>query len=269
MLENECGAEATKLRGISVIRAVVTHQSRLCGKTLGDVNFREMFNAAVMAVQKKDRSNVNELKEVCFAPGDLLVLQANDDSPLLVRPPSHFYKSETMGQESHGSLEQSQVWVDLRVLFNEKEGQDEEGYISREFLAAVKVSAKSLHCNKTVAEAGLDHQAGLFLVSVERPVVSGNKGRMSFVILSLAPGSSATIPSDSMSMLPVPPEGHLKENDVLWFAGDAAAIADLRKIPGLSLLEDEQIQNLEGKRHDRTLVHGELIFCLSYVSSGR
>lgn len=261
LLEHEYGTEASKLRGISVIRAVVTHQSRLCGKTLEDANFREMYDAAVIAVQKKDSSNVDELKKVCFAPGDLLVLQAKDDSLLLVRPPSDFYKSETKGQKNSGhkdsvdySLEQSQVWGDLRVLFNENEGQDEGGNLSREFLAAVKVSAKSLHIDKTVAEAGLDRQAGLFLVSVERPVIC-DMLRTSFTILSLAPGSSPTNLPDSMSMLPVPPEGHLKENDILWFAGDAAAIADLRKIPGLSLLEDDQIQNLEGKRHDRTLVH--------------
>lgn len=254
---------------------MVTNQSRLCGKTLEDANFREMYDAAVIAVQKKDRSNVDELRKVCFAPGDLLVLQANDDSLLLVRPPSDFYKSETKGHKNSGqkdsvdySLEQSQVWGDLRVLFNENEGQDEGGNLSREFLAAVKVSAKSLHIDKTVAEAGLDRQAGLFLISVERPVVR-DMLRMSFTILSLAPGSSPTNLPDSMSMLPVPPDGHLKENDILWFAGDAAAIADLRKIPGLSLWDDDQIQNLEGKRHDRTLVHGEQSFCLSYVSSER
>lgn len=253
----------------------MTHQSRLCGKTLGDSNFRKMYNAALVAVQTKDKSNVDELREVCFSPGDVLVLQANNDSLLLERPPSDFYKSETKGPKNSSSegsvdnsLEQtsnsdgimssaskSHVWNDLRILFNEKEGQDNEGDESREFLAAVKVSAKSKHIDKTVEEAGLYSQVGLFLVSVERPVVPGNMHMTSFLIHSLVPGRGPISLPDSMSMLPVPPEGHLKENDILWFAGDAAAIADLRKIPGILLLEDDQIQKMESKRHDRTLVH--------------
>jgi len=208
---------------------------------------------------------------VCFSPGGVLVLQANNDSPLLERPPSDFYNGpKNSGSEGSvdNSLEQasnsdgimssaskSHIWNDLRVLFNEKEGQDNEGDESREFLATVKVSAKSKHIDKTVEEAGLDSQDGLFLVSVERPVVPGNMHMTSFLIHSLIPGRGPISLPDSMSMLPVPTEGHLKENDILWFAGDAAAIADLRKNPGILLLEDDQIQKMESKRHDRTLVH--------------
>ena len=116
------------------------HQSRLCGKTLGDANFRKIYNAALVAVQTKHKSNVHELRGVCFSPGDVFVLQANNDSLLLERPPSDFYKGpKNSGSEDSvdNSLEQtsnsdgimssaskSHVWNDLRVLFNEKEGQD-------------------------------------------------------------------------------------------------------------------------------------------------
>ena len=169
------------------------------------------FQKALVTVQTKDKSNVDELREVCFSPGDVLVLQANNDSLLLERPPSDFYKSETKGPKNSSSegsvdnsLEQtsnsdgimsgimssaskSHVWNDLRILFNEKEGQDNEGDESREFLAAVKVSAKSKHIDKTVEEAGLDSQVGLFLVSVERPVVPGNMHMTSFLFIHLSP----------------------------------------------------------------------------------
>jgi hypothetical protein len=249
----------------------VIHQSRLCGKTLGDANFRKIYNAALVAVQTKHKSNVHELRGVCFSPGDVFVLQANNDSLLLERPPSDFYKGpKNSGSEDSvdNSLEQtsnsdgimssaskSHVWNDLRVLFNEKKGQDNKGDESREFLAAMKVSAKSKHINKTVEEAGLDSQDGLFLVLVERPVVPGNMHMTNFLIHSLIPGRGPISLPNSMSMLPVPPESHLKENDILWFAGDAATIADLKKNPGILLLEDDQIQKMESKRHDRMLVH--------------
>ena len=91
MLESESGVEAVKRRGLSVIRTIVTEQSRLCGKRLSEVQFRETYKAAIVAVQKFDKSKVVDLTEMLFAPGDVLVLQANDDSPLLVRPPPGFY----------------------------------------------------------------------------------------------------------------------------------------------------------------------------------
>jgi len=53
-----------------VIRAMVTEQSKLCGKTLEDVNFRETYKAAVIAVQKRDKAKEDVLSEVCLDPGD-------------------------------------------------------------------------------------------------------------------------------------------------------------------------------------------------------
>lgn len=312
LLENEVGAGIAKRRGLSVIRCLVTDQSRLCDKTLNEINFRETYKAAIIAAQKKDKSEVKNLSEVCFAPGDVLVLQAAPDSPLLVKPPQDFYaKSGTntryttkgflkqavgglklsssstnlKGKASEepeeevviDSLDSStrEVWGDLRVLFHGKEGkgnsQEDGSNLSREFLSAVTVAAKSEHIGKTVAEAGLDRQSGLFLVGVERPVTDRQTLRVSFARLSVpvdsAP-SARSLASDGhgseiasikegglpAGTIPVPPEGHLKEGDVLWFAGSAIAIADLRKIPGLVSLEDEELKQIEEKIHDRRLV---------------
>ena len=265
-------------------------------------------------MQKKDKSEVDVLSEVCFAAGDILVLQTNDDSPLLVRPPQDFYASKVERTSNadkflkavQGGLKLSSsfsdlakagktneaqsdkddkngedqvsvdtrkadVWNDLRVLFRGKESQDDSG--SREFLAAMKVNAKSEHIGKTVAQAGLDRQAGLFLVGVERPVTGRETLTVSFMRPSVMPGQSALSISSGIASvsegsemasltqgnmptasLPVPPEGHLKEGDVLWFAGSAVSIADLRKIPGLTSLEDDELKQIDEKVHDRRLV---------------
>ena len=40
----------------------------------------------------------------------------------------------------------------------------------------------------------------------------------------------------------------------MWFAGHATAIADLRKIPGLVFLEDDELQKIDEKVHDQRLV---------------
>mmetsp|Transcript_25509 Transcript_25509/g.54881 ORF Transcript_25509/g.54881 Transcript_25509/m.54881 type:complete len:1149 (+) Transcript_25509:308-3754(+) len=324
LLENEGGAGATKSRGLLVIRTMVTDQSRLLSKTLEDVNFRETYKAAFIAVQrnsrssstKKDKSELDDLTGACFAAGDILVLQADDDSPLLVRPPPDFYaKSETHAgyktffnkAKSVGGLKLSsssnnlkgenpedagddisvgsndtqtmEAWRDLRVLFYGKEGrnlEEDSGNSSREFLAAVEVCKKSEHISKTVAQAGLDRQAGLMLVGVERPFSGRQSMRVSFARLSVMPGPMSPLGSGRASIngsvndgsemvsitqdnmptasIPVPPEGHLKEGDILWFAGPATAIADLRKIPGLVSLEDEELKKIDEKVHDRRLV---------------
>lgn len=72
-------------------------------------------------------------------------------------------------------------------------------------------------------------------------------------------GASVTQSSVRTVAIPIPPEGHLKEGDVLWFAGQASAIADLRKIPGLVSLEDEQLRQIDERVHDRRLVQGRVL----------
>ena len=89
------GVEAIKRRGLKVIRAAVTKHSTLIGKSASEANFRSKYKAAIVAVQKSGKNvpTGSQLGNVNFEPGDQLVLQAADDSPLLVRPPSDFYKN--------------------------------------------------------------------------------------------------------------------------------------------------------------------------------
>lgn len=69
LLENEGGAGAAKQRGLSVIRAVVTDNSSLLEKTLDDINFRATYKAAIIAVQKKDKTQVETLADIRFGSG--------------------------------------------------------------------------------------------------------------------------------------------------------------------------------------------------------
>ena len=98
-MEMEHGSQATKKRGIRVIRALVTKFSSLNGKMVSEVDFRKSYKAAIVAVQKGGR-NVVLSGTVRFGPGDILVLQASDDSPLLKVPPTDFYKRSAMGDAS-------------------------------------------------------------------------------------------------------------------------------------------------------------------------
>ncbi|KAL3795556.1 hypothetical protein HJC23_009269 [Cyclotella cryptica] len=333
LLNNDGGSEAVKRRGLSVVRAVVTESSRLAGKRLEHVDFRELYKAAIIAVQKADKSEVSHLSQILFASGDVLVLQADDDSPLLVRPPdgfynqtkgnSHFFRGltlkrstneartldesrngsrrttniaikESVGHDSPSQLdehpvdvesgagnlpsntvtnnsdqhacstknnvegannEMNDVWLDLRVLFPEKGNSEESLNLSREYLAAMKISPKSQHAKKTVDQAGLDKLTGLFIVQVERPVPVANS-RLGLQSPNNGSGVSVGSIGGSLkiSTIPVQPDDQLEEGDIIWFAGSANAIADLRKIPGLVSSEDDELKKIDEKVHDRRLV---------------
>ena len=98
-------SQAVKRGGLRVIRAVVTATSRLNGNTMNHVDFRDRYKAAVVAIQKGGR-NV-PLHGVVFGSGDVLVLKANDDSPLLKKPPADFYKRGGNDGPGGGNLSKS------------------------------------------------------------------------------------------------------------------------------------------------------------------
>ena len=92
-METKDGVEAVKHKGLQVIRAVVRKNSELIGHTAAEFNFRDKFKAAIIAIQPGGgKHTADKLSQVRFSAGDILVLQVNDDSPLLIRPPEGFYK---------------------------------------------------------------------------------------------------------------------------------------------------------------------------------
>ena len=93
-MEGENGILAVKKRGLRVIRAQVTPVSRLLGRTAADVDFRERYKAAIVAMQRGGKNIAQALSTIVFEAGDTLVLQASDDSPLLkLKPPTEdFYR---------------------------------------------------------------------------------------------------------------------------------------------------------------------------------
>jgi hypothetical protein len=105
LLEAESGISAVKMRGIKVIRAVVTKGSRLVGHTAAEVDFRDTYKSAIVAIQQGGKNISQSLSAVKFSVGDVLVLQASDESPLLVRPPDDFYKKDSTasGRSSRSS----------------------------------------------------------------------------------------------------------------------------------------------------------------------
>ncbi len=86
ILEGNSGVEVLKKRGLRVLRARITKQSRLVGRTAEEVKFRETYKAAIVAVQQGGKNVVQPLSSLKFNIGDTLVLQVSDDSLLVSQP---------------------------------------------------------------------------------------------------------------------------------------------------------------------------------------
>ena len=321
LLEKGVGVGAEKSGGMPVIRVQVTDRSSLAHVPVADVDFRGRYKAAIMAVSKADGSNVENLRELQFSPGDILVLQASDDSPLLVRPPPDFYtesdiatkrkysaggffRALSLKSKDNSSLFQSvagdfsvdleanaeaneeevddrcsvsyisnknhavcDAWRDLRVLFHEKEA-DDIGNASREYLNPRRVTRKSEHIGKTVTQTGLDKLNGLFLIEVERPPSQeeAKKAKKTFqasVFDDASDFDSGLHDSiNAQRAIAVPPGEPLKAGDIIWFAGSAEAMADLRRVPGLESPEEEVLKEVKEKKFDRRLVQGTYSYLL-------
>ena len=317
LLEGSTGIDAIKTRGLRVIRAVVTTSSRLIGSTAANVNFRDTYKSAIVAVQ---RSGKNTFTSVTFEAGDVLILQAGDDSPLLQRPPADdFYeKLENPGSLSRKSsianlvkiggdrsargggkvvitddkqdtddiesgadgvhisglvvqnlhnqvsnatiTESEKAWKDLRVMFTTKgDSPSEVGTYHKEFLTAMEVPPKSSFEKKTIAQLGISKLPGVFLVSIERPVVKEGDTPASTLRGGTGGGARnvdehSILDSQSLRYTAISQDDPLQVGDILWFSGSASAVGDLRRIPGLQSSQDDEVQKIDSNVQERRLV---------------
>lgn len=150
------------------------------------------------------------------------------------------------------------VWRDLRVEFA---GEDDNSRdVAREFLSAMEVAPNSQLAKKTAAQAGISKLPGVYLVSIERPLQkpsADSRPRLLTVCeVSSASGTGSidTFGNLEPTFVTIEPDEPLESGDVLWFAGSASAIGDLRKIPGLKSFENDEVQKINEKVHDRRLV---------------
>ncbi|CAB9507029.1 Sodium/sulfate cotransporter [Seminavis robusta] len=155
---------------------------------------------------------------------------------------------------------------DMEVMLTTARGNGEQQ--SREFLTAMQVATNSQLAGQTVAQAGLQKLPGVVLISIERPapVPQQEDNRKSTVVLSsITGGGSKGDPGcdfdGTLSVRTTEPrysaielEEPLKDGDVLWFAGSASAVGDLRKIPGLVSFESDEVKKMNENVYDRRLV---------------
>jgi Trk K+ transport system NAD-binding subunit len=220
-------------------------------------NFRELYKAAILAIQKMDgQVHTESFATVLLDVGDVLILQVEDDSPLLVSPPpspqdvretkkkSDFFKRtsnvpQSVNTEVYVDVEDAKseneaVWNDLEAVTKTGDSAIGAG-VKREFLTAMAIDGSNL-VGKTVSQAGIDKIPGLYLVNIDRPCT--------------IPESHP--PVESFSSIPLTEP--LEQGDVLWFCGAATDVGELRKIPGMILYDSGEVSKMNEKAQNRRLV---------------
>lgn len=233
LLEPVTGIEAVKKKGQSVVRCSVRAGSALVGKTPAEADLRTNYGGAIIAVQRGGRTPSGKLNSLVFQIGDTLVLQAQDGSPLIQ------LLEESEGTDVHGDERLEKARADLEIIGHGR-GTTNTG---KEFLIAVRIETTARNfIGKTAVDSGLRSLPGLFLVSIERTRAST---AASTSAIGEAPADRTTV---------IDPSEPLEANDVMWYAGGAAAIASLRRVPGLAPYSSDQVDKLAVSSHDRRLI---------------
>ncbi len=154
--------------------------------------------------------------------------------------PHHLMCNTKAGGSSIDEAAES-VRRDLTVLSTGIDGNSSAPE-SKEFLVAMRIAPKSILAGKSVEENGITRVPGVYVVSIERPLAqtpSNYENQLKNV------GSAYNT---------IDPDEPLQDGDILWFAGDASSVGDLRKIPGLESPEQGEIKQMNENVHDRVLI---------------
>ena len=112
----------------------------------------------------------------------------------------------------------------------------EADFQGKEFLTAMYVKNGSKLAGKTLAESGIRKLPGVHLFSIERPVAGEAEEEEGAVDGGGGKNNLETLSDDEK----------LNDGDIVWFCGSGEAIMELRKIPGLSQMENEEVKKLGG-----------------------
>ncbi|TWT74620.1 Sodium-dependent dicarboxylate transporter SdcS [Posidoniimonas polymericola] len=96
--------------------AVLSRTSPIIGSTVRDANFRERYNAAIVAVHRNGERLTNKIGNIRLEPGDTLLLQTRDDFVEQHRNNRDFYLVSQIGGSSARRHDRAMIAVGLFLL---------------------------------------------------------------------------------------------------------------------------------------------------------
>ena len=103
--------EENSILGQNLVRAVLSHRSRLVGRTIKAVNFRSEFDAAVVAINRGNEQLAGKLGGITLQAGDQLVLAAGQDFKNRKNMHQHFYTLDELEVQEHFNLTKSLLTI--------------------------------------------------------------------------------------------------------------------------------------------------------------
>ncbi|MDR6999826.1 di/tricarboxylate transporter [Neobacillus niacini] len=109
--------EQLKNKKTKIVEAVISQHSSLVHKKIKDTQFRGKYNAAVIAVHRKNERIKSKIGDIVLKPGDILLMIIGQD--FKKRDYSHdFYLVDTMNDyDILPSLSRFKSWISLIILF--------------------------------------------------------------------------------------------------------------------------------------------------------
>jgi Trk K+ transport system NAD-binding subunit len=143
-------------------------------------------------------------------------------------------------QDNDGNVQSTDpsaaAWKDLRVTFPSDDPNHEPSEMQAvgEFLTAFVIAETFPIKGRSVVSLGYARLPGVVLVSVERPIKARGE--------------------EDETMVPVSFDDQVEHGDILWYAGSAEAIGDMKRVHGLKLYQESTIRKATRSLQDRRLV---------------
>ena len=197
-------------------------------------DLEQQLNPAVVQKDSADSSS--------FFIGDMV----NEEEDMNSQQQQHALPVVAVEENEGENISQDtmDVWKDFKVLFSD----EDSGGVGSEFLTAMVITSNSNLASKSAIQSGLDKLPGVVLVSIDRTVIQEEENQSNSEVFS------TTTAENHKKVQAIAPSEVLKEGDVVWYAGSASAIGDLRKIPGWKSYLNEEVKKVSDKVHDRRLV---------------
>lgn len=98
-----------KRHGRYLSEAVISHSSPLIGTSIREANFRQLYNAAVVAVHRNGKRLTNKIGDIRLQPGDTLLLQTRTEFVQDYRHSRDFHLVSTI--EGSGGRRYDRAWI--------------------------------------------------------------------------------------------------------------------------------------------------------------
>ena len=238
---------------IKLIQASISKSSSLIGKSLCEIDFKETYGGTVVAVQREGENFAYPFSSVYLEAKDSVLMQIEDDSGIWnkVLCFDHTKSEDTTYHEDLecGESKQMNHWRDFELTLSHE--TQKHSYVQK-YHFSMRVMRSSSFVGKSFTASGLSRFLGTELVCIKRAGSAQTTTETSSESNDYE-SSNDIVCEDLIGTKIISIEEPLLADDTLWFSGSELAFCELRKVPGLTSSQAEEMENLKAKLQNRRL----------------